>query len=152
MKRGAAVPLAVAIAAALATPAAHAEPRSQWVSWRAPGACPQQAALLAQTEAFLGHPLNQRDDRLQLDGIVQSDEERGYVVHLRVATSRGSQERDLAHRDCAELTEAAALIVALAIDPELVIPEKPAAAPATPPAPTSPPSAPPEPEPAPPTL
>jgi hypothetical protein len=127
----------------LAASSVRAETPSLWTSWRAPGTCPQEAALVAQTEAFLGHPLNQRGDRrLEIVGDVQRDDTRGYVARLRVSTSRGNQERELAHQDCAELTEAAALVVALAIDPDLVVPEKPAAASTAPEAPAPPPPAP----------
>lgn len=95
---------------------------SLWAAWEAPGECPQEAAFVAQVEGFLGTPLNARGDRqLEIVGRARVEEARGYVVTLRVRTSRRSQEREIAHRDCGELTEAAALIVALTIDPQLVV-------------------------------
>lgn len=113
---------------------AHADSAVALV-WQAPLECPSQAALVAQTESFLGRRLDAPGGRaLELAGQVRADAARGFVAQLRLKTSRGTQERELSHRDCAELTEAAALIVALAIDPRLVLPEKPKAEPPPPPA------------------
>jgi hypothetical protein len=107
---------------------------SLWAAWEAPPECPQEAAFVAQIESFLGTPLNARGDRqLEIVGRVRTEEARGFVVKLRVHASRRTQERELAHRDCSELTEAAALIVALAIDPQVVV-QKPIPKPALPPA------------------
>jgi hypothetical protein len=107
---------------------------SLWAAWEAPPECPQEAAFVAQIESFLGTPLNARGDRqLEIVGRVRAEEARGFVVKLRVHASRRSQERELAHRDCSELTEAAALIVALAIDPQVIV-EKPIPKPALQPA------------------
>jgi hypothetical protein len=131
---------------ALTPQQARAEaPRSAslWAAWEAPPECPQEAAFVAQIESFLGTPLNARGDRqLEIVGRVRTDEARGFVVKLRVRASRRTQERELAHRDCSELTEAAALIVALAIDPQVVVEKpipKPALQPATEAAATPPP-------------
>jgi len=97
---------------------------SPTASWTAPESCPQQPAFAAQVESFLRQPLSARHDRrLEISGSVTPRADVGYVAQLRVATPRGVEQRELTHRDCAELTEAAALVVALAIDPELVVPE-----------------------------
>ena len=88
---------------------------SLWAAWEAPAECPQEGAFVAQIEGFLGTALNARADRqLEIVGRARTEEARGYVVKLRVRTSRRTQERELAHHDCGELTEAAALIVAFA--------------------------------------
>jgi hypothetical protein len=92
------------------------------VSWSAPESCPQQPAFTTQLEGFLGRELAALDDpSLDVVGNVRADAAKGYVARLRVRTKLGSQQRELAHRDCAELTEAAALVSALAIDPNLVV-------------------------------
>lgn len=115
----------IALALGVLTPqAARAQApgsASLWAAWEAPAECPQEAAFVAQIESFLGTALNARGDRqLEIVGRVRTEQARGFVVKLRVRASRKTQERELAHRDCGELTEAAALIVALAIDPQVV--------------------------------
>jgi hypothetical protein len=76
---------------------------------------------LRQVEAFLGRQLEQRSARaLTVEARVAGDESRGYVAALSFTDARGTTERELTHPDCAKLTEAAALLVALVIDPERV--------------------------------
>jgi len=125
MRFAAVTAVALGVAAPLPVRAQAAPSASLWASWQAPLECPQEASFVAQTEAFLGSGLNARGDRkLEIVGRVRSDQARGFVVKLHIVTSRATQERELAHRDCAELSEAAALIVALAIDPQLIVPDK----------------------------
>ncbi len=126
------------------SPAARSDTPTRVSVWRAPEACPQEAAFTAQVEKFLGQPLGaQRDQSLVIECEVESSTG-GYVAKLRVQTERGTQQRDLSHQDCAGLIEAAALVTALAIDPSLTLqegaetPENPPAPP--PPAPAPPPS------------
>lgn len=127
--RSAATPAASLLGALVlaVVPAGQAQPTpSLWASWQAPPECPQEGEFVAQAEGFLGHALNARNDRqLEIVGSVRADEARGFVAKLRVRTSRETQQRELAHRNCGELTEAAALIAALAIEPELIVPPKP---------------------------
>jgi hypothetical protein len=71
-------------------------------------------------ERFLGQAIeSRRDQELDVAGEVRGSAVAGYTVRLRLKTVRGSQERELNHEDCRELTEAAALVRALAIDPKL---------------------------------
>jgi hypothetical protein len=126
MRSSAAMRLGLALASGCAVASqAHAAAPSLWAAWQAPNACPQEAAFVTQIEGFLGRALNRTGDRsLEIVGQVSESSARGYVAQLRIQTARGTQQRELVHRDCAELTEAAALVAALAIDPELVVPEK----------------------------
>jgi hypothetical protein len=120
--------------------------------WHAPPECPQQTEFALRVERLLGQTLDaRRAQNLEISGDVQASAELGYVVHLRVHTDGGMQARELSHRDCAELTEAAALVTALAIDPELVVPDdaKQAEPPSEPAAASEPVAAPPAATPAP---
>lgn len=115
--------LALGLAVCSLVSSAHAQSPPLPASWRAPESCPQQSSFVLHLEGFLGRQLSAVDDRsLDVVGNVRADADQGYVAQLRVRTKLGSQQRELAHRDCAELTEAAALVSALAIDPKLVVP------------------------------
>ena len=130
--------LALGLAVCNLVSSAHAQTLPLPVSWRSPESCPQRPTFVLHLEGFLGRPLSAVDDRsLAVVGNVRTDAGQGYVARLRVGTKLGSQQRELAHRDCAELTEAAALVTALAIDPNLVVSsskrgDEPAAASAAP--------------------
>jgi len=60
------------------------------------------------------------EQALAIDVRVQGDMASGYSAKLWVKGAQGQQERFLDHPDCDKLTEAAALLVAIAIDPERV--------------------------------
>jgi len=116
--------LALGLAVCDLVSSAHAQtpPLPLPASWRAPESCPQQPTFVLHLEGFLGRQLAAVDDRsLDVVGNVRADAVQGYVAQLRVRTKLGSQQRELAHQDCTELTEAAALVTALAIDPKLVV-------------------------------
>lgn len=113
--------------------AARAElPAGTHLSWSAPPACPQAPAFIAEVERFLGQSLApRRDQQLDVSGLVQTDARAGFSVKLSWRGQHGTQKRQLSHENCQELTEAAALVTALAIDPQLSIaPEPPPTAPA----------------------
>jgi hypothetical protein len=94
------------------------------VSWQAPAQCPQQPAFVAEVERLLGQTLDaRRDQLLAISAEVGATAGGAFRVELRVRTRSGTQGRTLTHLDCTELTEAAALVTALAIDPQLVVPE-----------------------------
>jgi len=98
------------------------------LSWSAPSTCPGEDALRAEVERVLGQTLAaRRDQKLRIEGSVRGDAKAGFAAALRVTSARGTQARELSNADCAKLTEAAALVIALAIDPKLVVPP-PAAA------------------------
>lgn len=91
------------------------------LTWQAPESCPERAVLTGRVEAFLGQSLEvRRAQQLKIDAIVQEDAAAGFVATVSVTTTEASYERRLDHQDCASLTEAAALVIALAIDPERV--------------------------------
>jgi hypothetical protein len=93
------------------------------LSWSAPSTCPGEDALRAEVERMLGQTLAaRRDQKLRIEGSVRGDARTGFAAALRVTSARGTQTRQLSNADCAKLTEAAALVIALAIDPKLVVP------------------------------
>lgn len=88
--------------------------------WNAPESCPDDAQLIGAVEGFLGQRLAQaREQELTANINVQGGEE-GYSAKLTFVGPQGSNERFLEHPDCSKLMAAAALVVALAIDPERV--------------------------------
>jgi hypothetical protein len=126
--------------------------------WQAPAECPSDLALLRAIEGFLGQPLAQaREQQLSIDAHVQGDTAHGYAVQVSFATTTGTTERSMEHAECEKLTQATALLMALAIDPERVRAHQQAPAsaesaeaePATAPLPQAPPD---RPEPLPPLL
>lgn len=127
--------------------------------YNAPDTCPDDAQLVASVEHFLGQPLREaREQELSVNVAIQSGAQ-GFSAKLSFKSPRGIEERFAEDADCSKLAEAAALLVALAIDPDRVhaqqaaaeVPEPPAEP--EPEAPEPPPPAPPaksEPCPAPP--
>jgi hypothetical protein len=72
-------------------------------------------------EAFLGQSLEvRRAQQLKIEAVVTADSTAGFIAKLSVTTAQATYDRRLDHQDCASLTEAAALVMALAIDPERV--------------------------------
>jgi hypothetical protein len=128
-------PPAFGFALATTTATARAEaPPSTELAWSAPDGCPGEASVRAEIEGLLGQTLDaRRDQKLRITGDVRGDARSGFNVALRVTSARGAQRRELSNPDCHKLSEAAALVVALAIDPKLVVPPPaaPAAAPPT---------------------
>ncbi len=103
-------------------PAAGGEPASESsearmsVAWSAPPECPDRDELLARLTALLGREPNQPDDP-QLEGegnIVASVG--GYALRLELRAP-SEYVRELESPRCEDLTDAAALILAMTIDP-----------------------------------
>lgn len=108
--------------------------------WNAPDSCPDDAQLINAVEGFLGQRLAEaREQELAVSINVQGDEA-GYSAKLKFTGPSGPDERFLEHPECSKLMEAAALVAALAIDPERVKARQSGVEEATPPvpAPTAP--------------
>jgi hypothetical protein len=119
MARG--VVLGAALLLAMVGPAS-AQSAGERVSlrWSAPDECPDDAHLIASVERLLGQPLGEsREQRLSIAISVQG-KPGGYSAKLSFVWPSGNEQRFLEHPECAALTEAAALLAALAIDPERV--------------------------------
>lgn len=110
----------VAVAAAVfCSGSAHAEDGTGQLSvrWDAPGACPSEAHLKQAIEADLGQPLSDAGKQALSILASVSLEPAGYTATLLFQTPSGVEERKLDHPDCEKLMAAAALVIALTIDP-----------------------------------
>jgi hypothetical protein len=105
------------------------------MTWVGPVTCPSEADVKLQIERLLGQSLeSEREPGLAFRATVRERERGGYELELRVADKDGEHVRTLEHEECRKLAEAAALLIALAIDPERVQTEKDGAeAPSSPP-------------------
>lgn len=109
--------------ALLGTSAALAAPPPSGVAlrWSSPDECPDDAALVAAVEGFLGQKLSEaREQQLSASVSVAGSERDGFAAKLRFTSREGLEERSLEHRECQKLMEGAALLIALAVDPERV--------------------------------
>jgi hypothetical protein len=88
--------------------------------WNAPDECPDDAQLVRGVERYVGQPLAEaREQRLSISvNVVAGDG--GFSAKIRFKGENGIEERSLEHPDCEKLGDAAALLVALTIDPERV--------------------------------
>ena len=97
-----------------------AEPATQ-LRWDAPEACPAEAEVRRGVEALLGAPLESpRPRRLTVIASVQARSP-GWSLRIFTVTPDGTHERALRHDlDCGLLTRAATVLIAIAIDPEVL--------------------------------
>ncbi|WP_438010008.1 hypothetical protein WME89_15935 [Sorangium sp. So ce321] len=112
-------------AAALAAPVAEARAgEGAWgvdLDWIAPGACADREPVLAEIEQRLGRPAAAHGGaRLKARAEASQNERGSWDLHLTTTLGEATRSRDLHGETCAELASAAALIIALAIDPEAV--------------------------------
>lgn len=117
--------------------------------YNAPEACPDDAQLISLIEGFLGQPLREAREQELAAQVTVLGAAVGYSAKLTFISPRGTEERFAEDADCSKLAEAAALLVALAIDPERVHAKQAAAEGSPEPAAVEPPH---EPEPKPPTV
>jgi hypothetical protein len=102
------------------------------LSWSAPSGCPSRDAVVGEIRRLLGGSIeNPRgiSARAEIEARSGGD----YQLHIALRSDQGERMREVEAPTCAELADAAALIIALAIDPNAV-----ANAPETPPSPASP--------------
>ncbi len=97
--------------------------------WEAPSGCPDRAAFGAELEHLTGRALTASGRRVLLvHARVTGPSDAGYALDMstRIDDDRGT--RRLSAASCAELTHAAALVVALGIDANETVPLPPTAA------------------------
>lgn len=87
--------------------------------WAAPEACPDRGAVVERIERLLGGPPAATDRRLDAEGAVE-ELPRGFRLDLRVASGDAESARVLQSVSCESLADAAALVIALAFDPDAV--------------------------------
>jgi hypothetical protein len=111
--------LLVELAAGSNARAEEALPRVT-LRWNAPDECPDDVELLHTVEEFLGEPLAEARAQQLSVSVNVVDAKGSFAAKLRFKGPGGVEERYLEHPECLKLMEAAALLVALAIDPERV--------------------------------
>jgi hypothetical protein len=91
--------------------------------WDAPAQCPDEAAVRAAIERHLGGPLaSPRGDGLRVDALARERDDERWDVELVVETAEGRSERTIRDApDCATATETSALVIAIAIDPDVAL-------------------------------
>lgn len=89
--------------------------------WRAPDLCPSRERVLARAEELLGRsPESALGSELELSALVAQKAEGSWQLELRSRAESGqTTARSVTATSCAELADAAALLLALAIDPAL---------------------------------
>ncbi len=87
------------------------------ITWEAPLACPGDDELRTATERYLGRPLDEQDDGVGVRATVRPHGS-GFRLELEVRRAVGRPERHVIDgSDCAALSEIAAGLAAIAIDP-----------------------------------
>lgn len=127
--------------ATVVTPAAAAGVDGLSLEWSAPSVCPNRDQLIEQVQRLLAHSTAAKAP-VNAAGIIHARAPGSFTLELRTQQGERVGERTIEGANCGELSAAAALIVALAIDPDLVVPaetsspaqspaadERPAAAP-----------------------
>jgi hypothetical protein len=111
--------LAIALLLGLAPPAAPAPGGHPIeIGWQAPPGCPDAAWARAEVERFVGDSLQAtRATQLSFEVSITADAGSGWIASIVTITDGGRRRRRLPHEDCERLSEAAALIIAMAIDP-----------------------------------
>jgi len=143
-----AMPVLVCASAALVCAEALAkEPVS--LSWKAPAGCPTEADVRAEIDRLLG--TSKAEAPLEVIVIVTRNEAGRHHAKLDIKGEDGPTTREVDAASCAAVSDAAALIVAMTIDPAAALAAPPPTAnveaptPAKPPAePTAAPQEPPE--------
>lgn len=99
--------------------------------WSAPAECPSAGDVRAAIERHLAAPLvSPRGDGLRVDGSARSSTDGRWEVTLVVESAEGRSERKIGDAtDCAAATETAALVIAIAIDPDVALRDTPATIP-----------------------
>ncbi|MBK8170831.1 MAG: hypothetical protein IPK60_10885 [Sandaracinaceae bacterium] len=90
------------------------------LDWSAPETCPSSAAVLTEVERLLGDAAHAREN---VNAVARISFEDQFSLNLSV---NGATGRELHSNDCLELANAAALILAIAIDPSIALAETPA--------------------------
>lgn len=91
------------------------------IHWEAVKGCPSESDVLRQIEERLGQSLEApREQSLRLHAKVTKSKAGEFEVLLSSEGASGLGQRRLSNPDCAKLAEAAAFVMAIAIDPKLI--------------------------------
>jgi hypothetical protein len=132
--------LAAAAFVLLLCTAAFAAPASAGVElvWSAPPGCPREAAVRAEVERLVGRGARAGAEApVHAAALVTYDQRRWRATIAITGADASPRQREIEGETCAQVADAAAVIVALAIDPaagsSLAAPPKPVASPPSPP-------------------
>ncbi|MCY1054368.1 hypothetical protein [Nannocystis sp. SCPEA4] len=114
--------LAVLMAATIV--AAADPPPGLALAWTAPPGCPDEAEVRARVVRITGEEAAQRAD-LTARGTVREASPGHWSLTLELVGKTGSGRRELTAPRCDELAEAAALVVAIAVDPRAALAASP---------------------------
>lgn len=96
------------------------------LQWRAPAGCPTANDVLAMVERFNASPLPAPDRRPHVLAQITTRHDE-WTLDLRLRFPEGTLQRTVRGENCAVVAEAAALIVAVLLDPHAVLAELEAA-------------------------
>ncbi|WP_437643382.1 hypothetical protein [Sorangium sp. So ce362] len=131
-ERGALALAALAAVAGDARADTAASARGVELDWIAPGECADRGRVLAEIAQRLGRPSEENGEpTLKARAVVSRNERGPWDLRLTMTLGETTRSRELHSETCAELADAAALIIALAIDPDAANRGIPKAAPDT---------------------
>lgn len=87
------------------------------LSWKAPEGCPERGDVLAEIGRLLGDRGAPSGDPIQVSAAVSREASGNFVVRIETPGDGATQVRELRGASCKAVAEAAALIIALMIDP-----------------------------------
>ena len=103
---------------------ASSGPHASDVAWDAPQGCPSRSAVVSGVEVLLGEPLAaERLVVVLIEGRVEQLANEQWKLSLRISTEAGTRERTFVGTTCQELGEIAIVLIAVAIDPSVEMPE-----------------------------
>ncbi|WP_437680213.1 hypothetical protein [Sorangium sp. So ce131] len=106
--------------ALLAPSAARADDRPFTLRWTAPADCPAGAAVEAEIARLLGDQSPASSGPLRAAGAI-TPADRGFVLHIELSRDGWKSARTVRGATCRALADAGALIVAMAIDPDVAM-------------------------------
>lgn len=108
---------------------AHGDEPSVELQWRAPPGCPGGARVRDEIARFVAAGTQTGTvDRVQVDAVIEQIGER-YVLELELRLPTGALRKRIEATECAVLASAAALVMAVMLDPTAVVETVDAAAP-----------------------
>ncbi len=119
MPRCFAFAISVALAVTSAAPGAVAQPALE-LEWQAPPDCPERADVLREAERLLANTTVRSS--LRASGKIEPSAGR-FVLELSTELGETRGFRRLEASSCGDLLEPAAVVIALAIDPDLALPD-----------------------------
>jgi hypothetical protein len=117
----------VRTAAGQSSAPAHAADHEVALNWVAPESCPDSQTILERVEGLVGQAVRASPTALfSIEARVSRDDGPAWTLHMSFRGGENPTSRTVTAATCDELADAAALFVALAIDPNLPVAGRPA--------------------------